>query len=88
MSITPNITMICIDIQGEEHHCRHTMAEKSKELGNHRVEQKSPANMRVRMTNLKDTYSWHGRLPIGARHSTKSRVISPGFAERASARKP
>jgi hypothetical protein len=21
MSITPNIVMICIDIQGEEHHC-------------------------------------------------------------------
>jgi hypothetical protein len=22
MSITPNIVMFCIDIQGEEHHCR------------------------------------------------------------------
>jgi hypothetical protein len=37
--------------------------------------------MRV-LTNLKDTGATHaliGRLPIGTRHSTKSRVISRGF---------
>jgi hypothetical protein len=34
------------------------------------------------LTNLKDTVATDaliGRLPIGARYSTKSRVISPGF---------
>jgi hypothetical protein len=36
MSITPNIVMIYVDMQGEEHHCR----EEQRILGNPRVEQK------------------------------------------------
>jgi hypothetical protein len=82
MSITPNVIMICIDTQGEEHHCREEQgmdfwgipALKRNNL---------PIEMRV-LTNLKDTVASDaliGRLPIGARHahSAKSHVISQGF---------
>jgi hypothetical protein len=58
MSITPNIIMICIDIQGEEHHCREEQ-EIVGFLGNPRVEQKYPANRNAR-SNQFERYSCYG----------------------------
>jgi hypothetical protein len=54
MSITPNIIMICIDIQGEEHHCR----EEQGNVGFGGIpalnRNNQPIEMRV-LANLKDT---------------------------------
>jgi hypothetical protein len=74
----PTIIMICIDIQGEEHHCREEQGIVGF-LGNPALNQ--PIEMRI-LTNLKDTVAPDvpiGRIPICARHSTKSRVISQRF---------
>jgi hypothetical protein len=78
MSITPNIIMISVDIQGEEHHCR----EEQDIVGffwNPALNRNNqPIEMNV-LTNLKDTVATDaliGRLQIGARHSTKSRGLS------------
>jgi hypothetical protein len=54
MSITPNIIMICSDIQGEEHHCREEQGIVGF-LGNPALNRNNqPIEMRV-LTNLKDT---------------------------------
>jgi hypothetical protein len=82
--------MICIDIQGEEHHCREEQGIVGF-LGNPAFSNNQPIKIRI-PTNLKDavtTDALIGRLPICATHATKSRVISRGLcAERASARNP
>jgi hypothetical protein len=76
--------MICIDIQGEEHHCR----EKQEIVGFWGIPTLNRNNQPIEMhvlTNLKDTVAMDariGNLPIGTRHSTKLHAISrPGFVQ-------
>jgi hypothetical protein len=67
MSITPNIVMICIDIQGEEHHCQeeHHQSNEAMISGNSWQDKNNlPIEMRVLMATRRDLitlYSCYGR---------------------------
>jgi hypothetical protein len=85
MSITPNILMLCIDIQGEEHNCQ------SNDFWEFLPRQKSPANRNAHSNGTRERYATDcipdscytdaliGRFPIGALYSPKLGVIAEGF---------